>query len=417
MMATRLFKLTALSVVLCSTISCATNQNAVEASATTATSNIVTVEGQAAVHNGAVLLAKKQALQDAIRVASQQSSVAVHSQSTMTNANLQLDSTTMRSSAAVSNTKILKEWETDGIYHVKAMVELSPTGMCQPTYRKRIIATAFPRVAAEQISDYETNDLDNGIPREINNLLMESNQFIGINATNIALYPRPDLAPALQENASYQVSKVVQIANKSGAQFVLSGVIRDLKIASDEYMSGSGIQGFTNSWSHHLSGERNIGIDVYVHDGMTGALLLQKRYVDKSEGNVLIPASYAVGSDGFRSTETGQKITEIISKASNDIQQTLNCYPFSTRIVDIKGDRIFIDAGAQEKLNVGDQLIVYGTAGDSLNLDGGSSFIPSDKQPVSGLTIQGITPRYAIGRVEGSTKKLGIKIGDWVRSQ
>jgi hypothetical protein len=407
-----LFRLAALGVLL-STSSCS---NLTTHSAPPS-QNIVTVEGQAVVHNGAVLLAKKQALQDAIRVASQQSSVAVHSQSSVSNNNLQLDSMMMRSAAAVSNTKVLREWEAAGIYHVKAMVELSPNGMCQQTYRKRIIATAFPRVAQEQISDYETNDLDNGIPREINNLLMESSQFIGINATNIALYPRPDLAPETQERDPYQTSKIVQLANKSGAQFVLSGVIRDLEIASDEYMNGSGIEALVNSWERHLSGKRNIGIDVYVHDGMSGALLLQRRYVDKSEGNVMIPASYTVGSDGFRTTETGKKITEIINKASVDIQQALNCYPFATRIADIKGDKIFIDAGAQEKLNVGDQLIVYGTASDGLHLEGGSSFVTGDKQPVSVLTIQNITARYAIGSIEGSANKLGIKVGDWVRSQ
>ncbi len=409
-MATLLFRLAALSAVL-GTASCTTT------SPQNLSQNIATVEGQAAVHNGAVLLAKKQALQDAIRVASQQSSVAIRSQSSVSSNNLQLDSMSMRSAAAVSNTKILREWQAGDIYHVKAMVELSPTGMCQQPYRKRILATAFPRVAQEQISDYETNDLDNGIPREINNLLMESSQFIGINATNIALYPRPDLAPETQERDPYQTSKVVQLANKSGAQFVLSGVIRDLEIATDEYMTGSGIEALANSWMRHLSGKRNVGIDVYVYDGMTGALLLQRRYVDKSEGNVMIPASYTVGSDGFRTTETGKKITEIIDKASNDIQQALNCYPFATRIADIKGDKIFIDAGAQEKLNVGDQLIVYGTASDGLRLEGGSSFVTSDKQPVSVLTIQSITPRYAIGSIEGSASKLGIKVGDWVRSQ
>lgn len=379
--------------------------------------NIVTVEGQAAVQNGAVLLAKKQALQDAIRVASQQSAVAVHSQSSIGNDNHLLDSVTMRSAAAVSNTKVLREWESGGIYHVKAMIELSPTGMCQQTYRKRVIATAFPRMVQEQISDYETNDLDNGIPREINNLLMESSQFIGINATDIALYPRPDLAPNFQDRDPFQPSKVLQMSKKSGAQFVLSGVIRDLEIASNEYMRGTGVDALVNSWARSISGKRNIGIDVYVHDGMTGALLLQRRYVDKVEGDVMIPASYTVGSDGFRTTETGKKITEIIDKASHDIEQALNCYPFATRIVDIKGDKVFIDSGAQEKLNVGDQLIVYGTASSDFRLDGGSSFIPNDKQPVSVLTIQNVTPRYAIGSIEGSASKLGIKIGDWVRSQ
>jgi hypothetical protein len=149
---------------------------------------------------------------------------------------------------------------------------------------------------------------------------------------------------------------------------------------------------------------------------MTGALLFQKRYVDKSSGDVFIPASYTVGSDGFRSTATGQKITEIIHHASTDIAQSLSCYPFSTRIADIKGDKIYIDAGAQEKLNVGDQLIVYATAGDGIQLDGGNSFT-LNKQPLNVLTIQSVTPRYAIGTLEGVIKKPNIKIGDWVRSQ
>lgn len=377
---------------------------------------VATVEGQATVQNGAVLLAKKQALQDAVRVASQQSAVAVQSQSSMGRDNRLLESMTMRTAAAVSNTRVLREWQSDGIYHVQAMVELSPTGTCQPNYRKRIIATAFPRVVQEQLSDYESNDLDNGIPREINNLLMESNQFIGINFTNVALYPRPDLAPDLQERNEYELSKVVKMANKSGAQFVLSGVLRDMEIASDEYMQGSGVQGLLNSWKRHITGSRNIGIDVYVHDGMTGALLFQRRYVDKSSGDVFIPASYTVGSDGFRSTATGQKITDIIHNASGDIAAALSCYPFSARIADIKGDKIYIDAGAQEKLNVGDQLIVYSAAGDNVVLDGGNSAV-ANKQPSSVLTIQSVTPRYAVGSLEGVVKKPSIKIGDWVRSQ
>lgn len=398
-------------------VSCSSQTTVSQPHTITQTSITTTSEGQAAVMNGAVLLAKKQALQDAIRIASQQSSVAVHSQSSIGNDNRLLDTITMRAAASVSNTKVLREWEKDGIYHVKAMVELAPAGMCQQNYRKRIIATAFPRVVHEQISDYETNDLDNGIPREINNLLMESSHFIGINATDIALYPRPDLAPNIQEVDSLHPSKILQLAKKSGAQFILSGVIRNLEVASSEYMQGSSIRALIRSWQNHISGTRDIAIDVYVHDGMTGALLLQRRYVEQSGGDVWIPASYTVGSEGFRQTATGEKITQIINKASLDIQQALNCYPFSTRIVDIKGDRIYIDSGAQEKLNVGDQLVVYSTVGNEFTLDGGSSFIAGDKQPVSVLTIQNVTPRYAIGNVEGPVSKLGIRVGDWVRSQ
>jgi hypothetical protein len=145
-------------------------------------------------------------------------------------------------------------------------------------------------------------------------------------------------------------------------------------------------------------------------------LLFQQRYVDDAIGDVLIPATYSVGSERFNSTTTGNKIAKIIDQASIDIRQSLSCYPFATRIIEIKDNKVFIDAGAQEKLSVDDQLVVYSSGGDDLNLDGGLSFIGKDKQPAGVLTIRSITPRYAIGSLEVPARELGIKVGDWVKS-
>ena len=381
-----------------------------------ANSNAVTVEGQAAISKGMPLLAKKQALQDAIRQASMQSSVNIHSQTLVSQNNVSLDTLSMRTAAAVSNTKIIKEWTADNIYHVVARVELSADSSCTPHYRKRIIATAFPLVKQEQLSAYETQDLYGGIPRELDNLLVESGDFIGTNATNINLYPRADLAPEVQDHTAYHPSKIMQITASNGVQFVLSGVIRDLEVESSEYMRGAGPLAFARSLARDVVARRSIGIDVYVHDGFTGALLFQQRYVDTVAGDVWIPATYTVGSERFNDTSTGEKIAQIIGLSSADIRQSLSCYPFATRIIEIKGDNVFIDAGAQERLNVGDQLVVYSSGADDLNLDGGLSFIGKDKQPSGVLTIRTITPRYAIGSMEAPARELGIRVGDWVKS-
>ncbi|MGZ4968818.1 MAG: flagellar assembly protein T N-terminal domain-containing protein [Methylobacter sp.] len=378
--------------------------------------NVVTVEGQAAINKNMPLLAKKQALQDAIRQASMQSSVNLHSQTSVDQNNVTIDTVSMRTAAAVSNTKVIKEWTTDNIYHVVAMVELSADNGCTPHYRKRIIATAFPLVKQEQVSGYETQDLYGGIPREINNHLIESGDFIGSNATNINLYPRADLAPEIQDRSAYRPSKVMQIASSNGMQLVLSGVIRDLEVESTEYMSGAGPLAFARSLAREVVARRGIGIDVFVHDGFTGALLFQQRYADDVIGDVWIPSTYAVGSERFNSTSTGAKIAQLIDKASTDIRQTLSCYPFTARIVEIKDNKVFIDAGAQERLNIGDQLVAYSSGGDDLNIDGGLSFIGKDKQPVGVLTILNVNPRYSIGSLEAPARDLGLRVGDWVKS-
>ena len=409
-----LFKCIWVSLVLL-TLSCANVKHQAQAQVRPST-NVVTVEGQAAISNGMPLLAKKQALQDAIRQASMQSAVDIRSQTSVNQNSVSLDTMSMRTAATVSNTKVIKEWTADNIYHVVAMVELSTDSSCTPHYRKRIIATAFPLVKQEQVTGYETRDLYGGIPREINNLLMESGDFIGSNATHINLYPRPDLAPDLEDRTAYHPSIILKIAASNGVQFVLSGVIRDLEVESSEYMRGQGPLAYARSLARVVVARRGIGIDIYVHDGLTGALLFQQRYVDDAIGDVWIPATYSVGSERFNATTTGNKIAKIMDQASIDIRQSLSCYPFATRIIEIKDKKVFIDAGAQEKLSVDDQLLVYSSGGDDLNLDGGLSFIGKDKQPAGVLTIRSITPRYAIGSLEVPARELGIKVGDWVKS-
>jgi hypothetical protein len=383
---------------------------------TTASAKVVTVEGQAAISKDMPLLAKKQALQDAIRQASMQSAVDIRSQTSANQNSISLDTMSMRTAAAVSKTNVIKEWTADNIYHVIAQVELSTDSACSSHYRKRIIATAFPLVKQEQVTAYETQDLYAGIPRELNNLLIESGDFIGSNATNINLYPRADLAPEIQDRTAYRPSKLMQIAASNGVQFVLSGVIRDLEVESSEYMRGAGPLAFARSLARDVVARRGIGIDVYVHDGLTGALLFQQRYVDTVIGDVWIPATYTVGSERFNATSTGEKIATIIDRASADIRQSLSCYPFTTRIIEIKDDKVVIDAGAQERLNVGDQLVVYSSNGNDLNLDGGLSFIGKGKQLTGVLTIRDIAPRYAIGSLEAPARELGVKVGDWVKS-
>jgi hypothetical protein len=378
--------------------------------------NVVTVEGQAVINKNMPQLAKQQALQDAIRQASMQSSVNLHSQTTVDQNNVSLDTVSMRTAATVKNTKIIKEWTSGNIYHVVATVELSADNSCSAHYRKRITATAFPLAKQEQVSGNETQDLYVGIPRELNNHLTESGDFVGSNATNVNLYPRADLAPEIQDRGAYHPSSVMQIAASHGAQLVLSGVIRDLEVESSQYIRGEGPLAYAKSLVRDLVATRGIGIDVFVHDGFTGALLFQQRYTDDVVGDVWIPATYTVGSERFNSTSTGAKIAQLINQASMDISQALSCHPFATRIVEIKDNKIFIDAGTQEKLNVGDQLMVYSTGGDDLNLDGGTSFVGKDRQPAGVVTLINVTPRYSIGNLEAPARDLGVRIGDWVQS-
>jgi len=126
-------------------------------------------------------------------------------------------------SLLASDIKVVDEWQENGIYHVQVLAILAQQHACQSPYRKRMVATAFPAMNTEQISGSESQDLYNGIPREISNQLMEGGNFIVKNLTNAALYYKPELAPDVPWFGRRSDSVVLTIAERHNAQLVLGG--------------------------------------------------------------------------------------------------------------------------------------------------------------------------------------------------
>ena len=116
------------------------------------------------------------------------------------------------------------------------------------------------------------------------NLLMERGGLIGRNETHTVLYSQPDMAPEILDQTAYNESIVVQLADEHGAQFVLSGVIRDLEIESTEYIRGSGVFSRIKSMMRDYVARRGIGIDVYIHDGVSGGWWWDGLAPDQREG-------------------------------------------------------------------------------------------------------------------------------------
>jgi hypothetical protein len=192
----------------------------------------ITVEGQAVIKNGAKLLARKMAIRDAIREASLSNSSQISSYTRVDKNTIALDSFSLRTAALIKQTEVIDEWIEKDIYHVRAIIQLTNSTSCAPIYRKKIVATAFP---FSHTSLSESNDLSPGIPREIANMLAQSGDYLARNKTHIVLFQQAHLAPELQETHPYQVSEIVNLARNNQAQFVLSGVIRDLDSADRHY--------------------------------------------------------------------------------------------------------------------------------------------------------------------------------------
>ncbi len=326
----------------------------------------------------------------------------------VSNASLQLKRNN-GSPLLISDIKVVDEWQEANTYHVQALAVLSDKQRCGSPYRKKIVATGFPIMGTDQISGTESQDLYSGIPREITNQLMETGDFIGRNLTTTSLYSRPDTAPEIRFAEGTAESVILNVAKQNNAQFVLSGVIRDFRLESTEYVRGSGALADLKSMVRDFVARRSVGIDVYVHDGFSGALLFQHRYTDSIVGDVSLPSGYTVGSDRFNSTPAGHAISQIIQQAGEDIHQVFGCYPFTTRVVQVGNNRIVIAAGAQDKIKIGDKFMLYsasagGVAGVGLGQSQGI------------LSITDVSASSAVGSLDSNALVGSVRPGDWVKS-
>ena len=353
------------------------------------TERVITVQGQAVIQKGAILLARKQAFNNALR-----------------NAQLEAGSA-LSAEILIGSTKVVDEWVDAGRYHIQVLTVLSKGQYCNSPYRKKILATGFPIVTSGQISGNETQDLYSGIPREILNILLESGDFTGRNKTHTVLYSRPDIAPEMINQDGQQHSMIVQLADEYGSQYVLSGVIRDFEVEATEYIRGAGVLARAKSLLRDFVARRGLAIDIYVHDGVSGALLFQNRYTDTIIGDVWIPAGYTVGSERFKGTPSGHKISKIIQMASEDIRQVIGCYPFSAKIIKVEDKKVYIAAGSQDKLKTGDSLVVY-----SRNINSGMQ----QNELIGVITIEDVQVEFSIGKMEVVSNSRRIKAGDWVKS-
>jgi len=355
---------------------------------------VLTAEGQAVITRGQMLLARRKAVESAIKHAALQ---AGHKTTT---------------NLLIGSTKVVDEWREGNVYHVQVLALLSEAPFCKAPYKKRIVATAFPAVTSGQISGNESQDLYSGIPREITNLLMESGDFTGYNKTNIVLYSRPGVAPEIISESDYGSSSIIDIAREAGAQFVLSGVIRDFAFESTEYVRGAGILAQIKAAARDVIARRGVTLDVYIHDGFSGALLFQHRYSDSILGDVWIPSGYSVGSERFNATPAGNKMNTIIHLVSQDIRRVFGCYPFSARVVKVENDHIVIAAGSQDKLKRGDKLVVYTASAETQEL----GLTGTNKEPVGMLEIDNVNVMFSTGTLDAPSSIRKVRVGDWVKN-
>lgn len=346
----------------------------------------VQVEGIALIGKNGRHAARQAALSDALRnvVASADAQAIAGKLPNIANAPLQ-----------GNRYSILREWESQGKYHVMVSAEVVKSKfdeknatLIQPP-KKKIALVQFD--VANTIHVDDINNIYDGLPVALSNRMEASGRFL----------PAYTGHPIPTEPGAQQREAIIQVAGKTGAQFLISGMIVNAGVNHGKW--------FMDTPKRHFE------VELSIYDGVTGTRLMSRRLAEQAQGEVAVGNNKPFGSSIFFETEFGKAANRLIDSAVREIQEALENVPFSAHIIRAEGKKLFFDAGSDSLLKPGDKLVAYAidTQAPVAGLQG--SILGVIERAADMATLTQVNPQFSIGELHEDAEKLGIKAGNIAR--
>lgn len=340
----------------------------------------VEVVGQAPMQ-GAPSYIREQAYQNALQQAVLQSGVQVSSTQLMSQGVITQDELSVRASGQVSQAKVLWESQANGLYQVAVEAEVEPNAMCPKRtqhYRKTITVAPFRMAKPAQASLGYLQNIEYELPHVLTNSLNNRG-----------------LVHAFDNNS------------KPNAQYVLSGVVRDLSTLEESV----GRPSWRERVGMNNKVQRQFVLDVQLQDGLSGAVIFQRSYSTQGVWQAHPAAQIGFATPEFWHTDYGQQVRALMGQVLDDVNETLRCQPFMARIIKAEANRLYIEAGAGTGLRPGDKLKVFRTG----------TFYNLDFQPRTELTnmateavVKQVQPQFVVAELNTSAGYLAIQRDDMV---
>ncbi|MBM5574827.1 flagellar assembly protein T N-terminal domain-containing protein [Deefgea sp. CFH1-16] len=395
-------------------------------------------EGIAPVGLDGLAAARTLAVQDALENAALFNGAQVTSLSVKQQG--QWGETTKVSGTPQGDYQLLREWQSNGFIHV--VVNIAPPAAPvskanTPTQRPANTARCdLDDLRRKVLISYfwiehpaQTQDLDRfpeGIQIELVRQLYDSQQFLPQRAPGVAVF---DVLPQFVDPL-LQPERVRALAQQYSVQFIVGGIVRDTSMLGERYTLAYGsdlrpyekksvaslpILNFAQVGVKAVPAARRFDLDLFVFDGVSGALVNRHRIAGKANGEVVQDLGSALGTAGFAATDYGRLVNDKLKEASRLVAQDLSCIPFSAKITRVEKNSVYIDAGYTSNLRPGDTLQVYRISPTAMPVDS-ANFAPTTRlgmpeQKGGTFTVQQVQPLFAMGRIDG----LKVEPGDYVR--
>lgn len=325
----------------------------------------------------------------------------------------QLESSTLsfESEARIGRVVKSSEERLDAWLKLNFRVQLVSGPICQPSgasdYRKRIAITRFAWDGSHSARIGSLHDWDAQLAQTLASALRSSSHLVPFDGSQWQLYDRPATAPT-QETAERALTQAIHVAESMGVQFVVSGVIRSLATEDPDAFRDT-------AWNRLMrvgqqsNLERQFVVDLFLHDGFSGALIYSRRYATTGRWNPDLQAGVSLQDSALLSTDYGKAVVQELYRMASDIQAQVACQPFMARIRRVEGRDVLFDSGAHLGFKPGDVLQVYRTR----QLHDGLRYQGTELKEVQlALEVTQVQPDFSIGRLKVDPTRFNIQRDD-----
>ncbi len=395
-----------------------------------------TVEAEGAAPIGAsVAQAKRLALQDAIRQALMQGAAQV-STTTVTTANgVVADNMRFSARGRVTGVSVLREWTDESHYYVRIRANVpgatSLDGVRPTTaraagsngdgvapavrlangdqdalshYRRKVAVSQFHVLDRTQVADLPgievalAQELERRLSLDDRLLALDASQYLLPLSGADVLSQRRILGALPPARDAQQVA--AEFAESLGVQFVVSGAIRDLGV------------------SNRFLGQqlRNIELDIFVYDGISGAEVARHRVnetAEKSGYGELMPRDAGLMTEKFFASPFGRQVDKTLDKLVDLIVADVTTQPFTARVIRSEGRQVYFDAGGRANLRVGDVLNAYKVTDAPVADLAGQHALGYAETPATQLIVTQVQRQFSVGELASETTRLAP--GDVIR--
>ncbi len=375
----------------------------------------VEAQGQAPIVAGDLEGARLQAIRDASEQALLQAGAYISSTQQVHQGVIQVDNLRVQSSGQLSQVRVVQEERDGALLRVRIRAEAELDAQCSPEtpgqrYRKQVAVAGFPLAERDQANLGGFGDAEQAISRYLADALNQGLRLDAINASHLQVHANPQTAAGSQRPHGALTTALATFQDLD-VQFIVSGVIRDLgmidpRTALPETILKDLYDRLDYRGRQHL---RQFELDLFIHDGSTGALLLSGRYGTRGLWNIDSHLRTGFLTPTFAATDYGQQVTQLLAQVGRELGQRLQCEPYQARILRTERNRIVFNGGSLAGIRPGDQFEVYRKR---TFYDERQQARPRLEKAGSTLVVSRVQPEFSEGNLSVDTRELNIQQDD-----